>query len=237
MLRSKMATVGVFMALVIVAGCGGQAKPAPAATPAPAPAPAATPAPAPQKEEAAKPASAPAATGTKYAVVADQSLATYTVGEKFANRELPNDAVGSTSSFQGELILDGGLLKPSTVTVDLRTLKSDSSRRDSTLKTRGLETDKYPEAVFTLNGIEGADKIPADGKEVSFKLAGSMKIHGTEKPMVFDTKAKLQGDTFQLTSVVNFKMTDFGITPPSTAGMLTVKEEVKLEVKVTAKKN
>jgi len=212
----------------VLSGCGAKQQPA---------------APVQGNKEAAPAAPAPAAKpvtaggkGTHYAVVPDKSSTSYTANEKFANRQLPNDAVGTTSVVQGELVLDGGALQPSKVTVDLRTLKSDESRRDSRLATQGLETQKYPFAEFTVKGAEGGVTIPADGKEVSFKLNGTMKIHDTEKPLVFDAKASLQGDSVFLTATVKFDMRDFNVQPPSIAGMLTVTELVKLDVKLTAKK-
>lgn len=173
MFRLRSVFVGVLLvAAVALSGCGAKQQPA-----------------APESKVAEQPKAAPEAKpatatpkGTRYAVVADQSKASYTANEKFANRQLPNDAVGTTSAVQGELILDGGALQPSKVTVDLRTLKSDEPRRDSRLLTQGLESQKYPFAEFTVKGAEGGVTIPSDGKEVSFKLAArqaSSSIWGT----------------------------------------------------------
>lgn len=233
--RIKAAVAGGMIALLVFAGgCGQKDKPETQTQAATRPTAANT-----SPEQPTSPAaqSTQSATqDTRYTIIAEQSTASYTIKEKFANRELPNDAVGTTSAFHGELILNGGVVKPSKITVDLRTLKSDSDRRDSRLRTSGLESDQYPFAELTISSMVGASAIPADGREVTFRLMGNMKIHGTEKPLVFDTKATLQGDMLILTAVTKFTMAEFGIKAPNIANMLTVDENVKLDVKVTAKK-
>lgn len=211
--RARVAAVGAAAAvLLLVSGCG--AKKVENTTQVAAP--------------------APSGSGSGYMVVKEESKATYTVNEKFLNRQLPNDAVGSTSAITGEVVVENGEVKPSKVTVDLRTLKSDESRRDQRIRTQGLESDKYPFAEFL---IEKADaKIPADGSEVTLKLTGTMKIHDTAKPFTFEAKASLKGGTLVIHADQSFDMTEFGITPPSIAGMLTVNPGVKLHVDFTGKK-
>jgi len=175
--------------------------------------------------------------GAAYAIVAQESTASYSVREKFANQELPVTAVGKTSGFKGELVIANGLFAPSTVTVDLSQLKSDQSRRDNALKTKGLETDKYPTAELKITGTQGGAPALAEGKEVGFKLAGTLKVHGVEKNVVWDAKATLQGDTVKLAAQLKFNMKDYDISPPSVLGTLTVDENVQLDVQVTAKKS
>jgi len=228
MMRARVAAVGALAAvLLLVGGCGTKADQS-------------TPNAAPTAGSPASAASAPAAgtqavSGTRYVVVAEQSKATYTVNEKFLNRQLPNDAVGSTSAFAGAVVVENGEIKPSKVTVDLRTLKSDESRRDQRIRSQGLESDKYPFAEFAIE--QASAKIPADGTEVSLKLSGTMKIHGTSKPFAFYAKVSLKGDTLVIHADQSFDMNEFGITPPSIAGMLTVNPGVKLHVDFTGKKS
>lgn len=171
--------------------------------------------------------------GARYAVESGQSKATYTVSEKFVNRDLPNDAVGTSSVISGELILAGGVLQPSTVSVDLRSLQSDSTRRDGVLRDRYLETGKYPLAVFAISG-SGATLV--EGKETPVQLNGKMTIHGVERPLVFTGTATLQGRELKLTAAAQFKLPDFGIAVPNIAGMLKADENVKVAVTLVAKK-
>ena len=118
--------------------------PAPAATdtpPAAAPSPTAAPPatnPTPPTAAATEPPptaipESPAATDdTRPAfIVGDGSAATFTVNEKLAWLDLPNDAVMRTESLSGMVYLDG---RPSAVDIDLHSLTSDSDRRDRYVK-------------------------------------------------------------------------------------------------------
>ena len=93
-------------------------------------------------------------------LLTNESIARYRIKEQLVRRNLPNDAIGETKSIKGELFIDtknNSIHKISTIEVDLTTLKSDSSRRDRYLKTRSLESDKYPTAKFTTEDIQGSE--------------------------------------------------------------------------------
>ena len=147
-------------------------------------------------------------------------------------------ALGKTNAVTGELqvSLDG---KPSgkvtKITVDLRTLTSDQSRRDNRIRTQWLESEKYPFAEFTSTDAQGIPDSYTEGQEVNFKLTGDMKIRDVTKPVTFDVKGKLEGDTITGSATSKILMKDFGFDPPSVAGMLTVDDGVTVTINFTAK--
>jgi polyisoprenoid-binding protein YceI len=61
-----------------------------------------------------------------------------------------NTAVGRTPDVTGTLTVADGAVTAVDVEVDLTTLDSDSDRRDGALRTRGLESDRFPTATFRL---------------------------------------------------------------------------------------
>ena len=211
------------------------AAPAPAAaTAAPAPA-AATAAPAP----AAATAAPAAATSLRtFAIVPAQTEASYEVQEQFLQQNLPVKAIGRTNEVTGtfRFTQDG---QPSgevtKIVVDLRTLKSDSDRRDNAIRGRWLESDTYPLAEFVSTGVEGTPASYKDGDQVTFKLNGNMTIRNVTKPASFDITGTLKGDTVTGTATTNLLMKDFGFDPPVIAGVLTVKDGVTITVNFTAK--
>lgn len=226
MFRHIAAVAALSLSLAVLSGCGGTKQP---------------PASAPSVDNAPAPASTTGTpTATKgmqhYAIVSAESKARYRAREKFINRELPSEAVGATSDIKGELVLDPNKLAsitPSTISVDLRTLQSDSSKRDGTLRQRFLESDKYPMAEFTLKSISGATALQ-DGQAVPIKLAGTMKAHDKSKDLTWEGTAKLQGNKLNIKADTNFQMPDFGITVPDIAGMLKAEPGLKLEIELTA---
>ena len=259
--RILSALLGALL-LMALAACGGTStqsqspgpsQPAAATAPASAPAgPTSAPAAQPTGDatasvptsqpatDAAGPTAAPSASAgvRTFKIVPEQSEASYEVQEQFLNRNLPNMAVGKTSAIEGELqlSLDGQPTgKVTRIAVDLRTLTSDSPRRDGRIRSQWLESDKYPYAEFTSTAVQGAPTSYADGQEVSFKLIGDMKIRDVTRPVTFDVTGKLAGDTIAGTATTKIMMKDFGFEPPSIAGVLTVQDGVTIKVNFTAK--
>jgi polyisoprenoid-binding protein YceI len=230
-----------------LAACGSSSS-QPTAVPTAAPAAAAPTAlaAAPTAAPTAAPAAAPtaaaqsgAASGTRtFTIVPDQSEASYEVQEQFLSRDLPNQAIGKTNAVTGEfqVSLDG---KPSgkvtNITVDLSKLASDESRRDNRIRTQWLESNKFPNAVFTSTDAQGLPATYTEGQDVTFKLTGNMTIRDVTKPVTFDVTGKLVGDTITGSATAQILMKDFGIDPPSIAGMLTVKDGVTVKLNFTAK--
>ena len=78
--------------------------------------------------------------------------------------------------------------------VDLRTLQSDSSRRDNYLYSNTLETEQFPLATFILTGVEGLDGPLPDGEETSFTLIGNLTVHGVTNLISWEAKVTRDGD-------------------------------------------
>jgi polyisoprenoid-binding protein YceI len=173
-----------------------------------------------------------------FTIVPEQTEASYEVQEQFLNRDLPSQAIGKTNAVTGELQLSlNG--KPSgkvtNITVDLRTLTSNESRRDNRIRQQWLESQKYPYAVFTSTDAQGIPASYTEGQDVTFKLTGDMTVHNVTRPVTFDVTGKLIGDTITGSAKTQILMKDFGIDPPSIAGMLTVKDGVTITINFTAK--
>ncbi|HJZ50482.1 MAG TPA: YceI family protein [Roseiflexaceae bacterium] len=251
--RIWMAIVAVAFAGALAACGSSTSQLAAAPTSAPATAPTAAPAAAAPTNSAAAPAAQPAdaataqpalgsATGATrtFTIVPEQTEASYEVQEQFLNRDLPNQAIGKTNAVEGELqiSLNG---KPSgqvtKITVDLSKLTSDERRRDNRIRQQWLESSKYPNAVFTSTDAQGIPESYTDGQEVTFKLTGNMTIRDVTKPVTFDVTGKLVGDTITGNATTQILMKDFGIDPPSIAGMLTVKDGVTVRLNFTAKES
>jgi len=65
-----------------------------------------------------------------------------------------------------------------TIEADLTRLESDQSRRDDYIRTRGLETNTYGTATFTL---AAPISLPADlpaGQPFELAAVGDLTIHG-----------------------------------------------------------
>ena len=220
------------------------AQPAPAASPSPSLVAAASPAAASPSPVAAAgpvagaaPAGPAADGGVIYRIVPAQSEASYVAREKFVERPAPNEAIGRTKDVSGEIVLERpGVLRGRVLNmrVDLRTMASDSARRDNYVRQNVLQTEQFQYAEFSSTEAAGPESY-ADGEEVSFQLPGLMKIRDQQRPLTWDVRARLTGDTITGSALARIKLTDFGMEPPRLA-ILSVEDEMRWEVQLTAER-
>lgn len=145
----------------------------------------------------------------------------------------PSDAIGKTSAVTGDIVVtpDGKIdSSQSKLVVDLTSLQSDSGMRDRFIQGNTLETDQYPNATFVPTAIEGLPTpLPTSGQQ-SFKLLGNLTVHGVTKPVTFDVTTQANGNDVTGQATTNFKFEDFGMNPPKAGAVLSVVDDVKLEV-------
>jgi polyisoprenoid-binding protein YceI len=179
----------------------------------------------------AAPVSADSLAGTWTA--AEGSIAGYRVREKLAQLPAKSDAVGRTQDVTGSVTIAGtGDVFTATaadLTVDVTTLVSDSDRRDGQIKRRGLETDTYPTATFTLTQPVVIPAEALSGSPVTVQATGDMTIHGVTKSVTIPLQTQLTGSQIELVGSLTFPMSDFGIDPPTIAGIVDVESDATLE--------
>ncbi len=191
---------------------------------------------------AASPAEAAAADLRTFAIVPEQSRASYIVAEEFFGGALDQlgiqpglvDTIGATQQVSGQMELD--LANPaspvvsSQFEVNLESLTSDQSRRDNRIRQANLESSRYPLATFTITGLENAPASYTEGEAVSFQATGDITIREITRPATFDVTATLQGGTISGVADARLKMTDFGFEPPNFANMFSVEDEFTARV-------
>jgi polyisoprenoid-binding protein YceI len=175
---------------------------------------------------------APAA-GTRLEV-ASGSKAIYRVREQLARLNFPNDAVGTTESVTGALEIrpDGSFAESSKLTVDLRTLKTDEDRRDAFVRDNTLETKRFPLAEFIPRRHKGLPvPLPSSGT-ANFQLVGDMILHGVTSETTWETAATFAADVVTAKATTRFNFAKFKITVPKVFGLLSVDDEIRLELEV-----
>jgi polyisoprenoid-binding protein YceI len=183
----------------------------------------------------------PPTAGAKLEIIPDGSSASYTVTEQFVGINFPNDAVGTTPSLAGTLVIaaDGSIPAGSSKLIaDLSKLKSDQDQRDGFVKGRLLETAKYPNAEFVPTKIEGLPKmIPFEG-QTGVQISGNMTIHGVTKPVTFQGIATFGRDgTVAGRAKTTFTFETFGFTKPTIARLMSVDDKIGLDLIFRFKRN
>jgi polyisoprenoid-binding protein YceI len=180
---------------------------------------------------AAAPVSADSLAGTWTA--AEGSIAGYRVREKLAQLPAKSDAVGRTQDVTGSVTIEGTgdafTATAADMTVDVTTLVSDSDRRDGQIKRRGLETNTYPTATFSLTQPVAIPAEALAGTAVTVQAKGDMTIHGVTKSVTIPLQTQLNGSQIELVGSLMFPMSDFEIDPPTIAGIVDVESDATLE--------
>lgn len=172
--------------------------------------------------------------------VREGSEAGYRIREKLARLPAPSDAVGRTTGVTGDLMLTGDngryTVSDISVEVDMSRLASDSSRRDRTLRERGLETDRYPTATFVGPGPIQLPTEIRSGQPVEFMLDGALTIHGVTRHVSIPVEGRLEGRTAEVVGSLTIFLADFGIEPPNIANIVTVEPTGTLEFRLLLEK-
>ena len=225
---------GLFFALasllmLSVIACSGGETPTPTSTPTPTPDTPAQPTP----ETAVTPTQPDAGTGGVTLEIASGSEARYRVREQLAFLDFPNDAVGVTQDVEGKLVLgpDGAVsADDSLIRVDLSTLQSDEDRRDNYVRSRTLGTSQYPHTDFVPTAISGLQwPLPSTG-EASFSITGDMTIRDVTKEVTWETTVQFSDDRITGTATTDFTFDEFDLNVPSVAVVLSVENNIRLEI-------
>ena len=155
----------------------------------------------------------------------EETFVGYRVREEFASIGVA-DAVGRTGEVGGGINVDGDHIAGALLEADMTTLRSDESRRDDALRTRGIETDRFPDAQFQL-------MEPVALTRRNQRVRGELTLHGETQPVAVRVSAqRLGGDTIELVGEAPIAFADFQIEPPSVAGVVTVEDNGTLEFKL-----
>ena len=163
----------------------------------------------------------------------DKTIARYLVQEQLLRLNFPNDAIGTTKSVEGNIKIDsnGQIDKSnSLMQVNLDDLKSDSSYRDRYVKNKTLETNIYKYAKFIPSEAIGANWPLPISESIEFKLIGDMTIKTTTKRLTWIIKCSNNGSNLIGKATTEFTFEDFNITKPSAMSVVSVEDEIRLEI-------
>ena len=167
----------------------------------------------------------------RFVVAPTGNEARYRVREQLVNLDLPNDAVGITHDISGMLLVNpnGSIITDSSrITVNVAALKSDKDRRDNYIKTRTMETAKYPTVTIVPKSFAGLTAKPG-AAPVEFDMVGDLTVHGVTRPTTWKVQAHAEGTDIVGTATTSFTFKDFSLDQPKVSVLLSVEDTIKLE--------
>jgi polyisoprenoid-binding protein YceI len=170
---------------------------------------------------------------TRWLLQPEGSEARYRVREQLAGFDFPNDAVGTTSAVSGSILVtsEGAVVPDGSVfRVDLASLATDNDRRDNYVRQRTLEVEEYPEAVLVPRRFVGLPfPLPETGA-VRFQLEADLTLHGVTAPTVWEIMAQVTPASITGLASTSFTFDTFGIAVPRVARVLSVADDIRLEL-------
>jgi polyisoprenoid-binding protein YceI len=168
---------------------------------------------------------APAAAGRWHPVAPAGSFVGYRVDERYLGVGV-RTAVGRTSAVTGSVTVNGDRVEGADLRADMTTVHSDQARRDDALRSRAIETDRYPAARFTLVGPVALGARPRQAK-------GTLTLHGRRAAIAVAVRGqRLSDDRLELVGSAPIRFAMFAIEPPSVAGLVTVSDHGLLEFRL-----
>ncbi len=194
-----------------------------------------------QRQGAAAPAAPPDPTKPARLEVVEGTTARYSVREQLAGISFPSDAVGTTQSVVGIVVInpDGSIdSEHSKLSVDLRSIKSDQPMRDGYVQKLTLETEKFPSLEFVPKRAVGLPApLPAGMQaQAGFQLIGDMTLHGVTKEVTWNVVATFGNDMVGGRATTSFEFATFNLAKPTLARLLSVDDKIALEIEFRCKR-
>jgi polyisoprenoid-binding protein YceI len=168
---------------------------------------------------------APAGARRWHPVAPAGSFVGYRVDERYLGVGV-RTAVGRTSAVTGSVTVSGDRVEGADLRADMTTVRSDQARRDDALRSRAIETDRYPTARFTLAGPVALSARPRQAR-------GTLTLHGRRAAIALTVRGQpLSGGRLELVGSAPIRFATFAIEPPSVAGLVTVSDHGLLEFRL-----
>ncbi len=156
------------------------------------------------------------------------SFAGYRVVEELVGGLGESVVVGRTTDVTGSIKLTETALVAASVEVEMTTVRTDDSHRDSHMR-KSLETKEFPLAVFTLVEPVVLPSGTFEGETFTGKALGDLTVKGVTRPAVFDLQATLIDETIVAVGTSEIVFSDYGVSVPTSANVISVEDRGVIE--------
>ena len=157
------------------------------------------------------------ATDGEWAVVAD-SVVGYRVKEILFGQD--TEGVGRTSDVTGSLVIANNEATSAEFSVDMTTIKSDSSRRDRQVNNRILDTATFPTATFALNDPIALTPEALAGSDFTANTTGTLTLRGVTKTVPVALTARLVDNVIEVNGSIEIVFAEWQIPDPSVSAIV-----------------
>lgn len=162
--------------------------------------------------------------------VAGDSKVGYRVKEILLGQD--SEAVGRSELVTGSLVINGTQVDLAEFSVDVATIESDSSRRDSQFMGNLMDTATFPTANFKLTVPFSLTAESVSGVPVHAEVTGDLTLRGITNAVTFALDARFDGSAIQVAGSIEVTFADWGIPNPSNP-VVTAEDHGLLEFLLT----
>jgi polyisoprenoid-binding protein YceI len=161
------------------------------------------------------------------------NAARYRVRERLAGHDMPNDAIGETTSLTGAISFDSNgkvIRTESRFAVDAGSFVSDKNRRDGYVRGRLLEADQYPSIVLIPTDVRGVSlPIPTSGTR-PIEMTADLTVRGVTRPTIWKGAVEFQNGGVAGSAATAFTFDDIQMEQPRVPVLLSVADTIHLEI-------
>ena len=143
--------------------------------------------------------------------IAGDSSAGYRVHEVLNGADVT--VAGTTDQVTGSVVVAGGDLADAGVTVDVASIATDQSRRDSYFRDDVMDVEANPTATFSVT--EPADLPHLTGTPVTVPVIGELTLHGVTRQVQVDISVVRTSSGVDVSGAVPVRFGDYGVEPPN----------------------
>ncbi|XPP27780.1 MAG: YceI family protein [Leucobacter sp.] len=159
-------------------------------------------------------------------IVAAGSEAGYRVNEVLNGVDVT--VTGRTTEVTGGLTVNELTLESAEFTVDVASISTDSSNRDSYFRDDAMQVAVHPTATFRLTSPVTTSAPPLAGETVEHELTGELTLAGVTRTVTFTAQARTDGSIGEIAGQIPITFSDFGVTAPS-LGFVSVEDSGYVE--------
>jgi polyisoprenoid-binding protein YceI len=156
----------------------------------------------------------------------------YRVTEQLAAAVVEQETTGRTPEVTGTFTISANTVSDVNVTANLLNLQSDDNRRDNAIKTRGLESEQFPEATFVLTEPIELPAEPELGETVTAAAVGDFTLHGVTNRVEIPIEGRWDGTFIQVVGSLPIVFADYGMEAPSAPIVASIDDEGEMEFQI-----